>query len=363
MKIPGLPPVHIPAAIRIPLADVARRRQAWSGPLGEPTAGDGRLTGVENFGSNPGNLRMLRYVPPGLPTGAPIVVALHGCTQRGGAFDEGTGWSRLAERHRFTLLVPEQRPGNNHNLCFNWFEIEDSSRDHGEAASINAMVSATAAELHSDPARVFVTGLSAGGAMTAAMLATYPDVFAAGAIIAGLPYRAATNASEAFGAMYHCPALPASEWGAKVRQASPIPQRKPIVSIWHGDADTTVKPGAANQSARQWCNVHGISHDASTSDLVDGVPHQAWRDGTGVIRVEQYCVPLLKHGVPVTPGAEGDHGVGQCMPFILEAPISSTWHIARSWGLVPHETTTAAKPGRPSVALSPVDAFRQAFKF
>ncbi len=363
MKIPGLPPVHIPASIRIPLADLARRRQAWSGPVDQPTAGDARLTEVADFGSNPGKLRMLRYVPPDLPTGAPIVVALHGCTQRGGAFDLGTGWSRLAERHRFTLLVPEQRAANNHNLCFNWFELDDITRGHGEVASIHAMVSATAAELQSDPARVFVTGLSAGGAMTAAMLATYPDVFAAGAIIAGLPYRAATSTSEAFGAMYRCPALPASDWGDRVRQASPRPQRKPIVSIWHGDADTTVQPAAATELARQWCNVHGLGDDASTSDSVDGVQHQAWRDRGGVVRVERFSVPGLGHGVPVTPGAQGDHGVGQSMPFILDSTISSTWHIARGWGLVPNEASAPARPARQAPPHSPLDAFRQAFKF
>ena len=355
MKLPGLPP------IRIPLADLARRRAAWSVPDAAPTPGDGRLTEVTAFGANPGQLRMLRYVPPQLAPGAPIVVLLHGCTQRGGAFDLATGWSVLAERHGFTVVVPEQRSGNNHNLCFNWFEAADITRGSGEVASIHAMVASSLAELRADPARVFVTGLSAGGAMAAALLATYPDVFAAGAIIAGLPYRAALSTGEAMGAMYNCPKHSAAEWADRVRHASPSPARKPIVSIWHGDADSTVQPGAATQSAKQWCGVHGLDEDDSSQDTVDGARHRAWRDRRGVTQVELYSIPGLGHGAPITPGSTGDHGVGQAMPYVLEASISSTWHIARSWGLVPSEVIAAKAPAQRTV--SPFEMFRQAYKF
>ncbi len=89
-----------------------------------------------------------------------------------------------------------------------------------------------------DSQRVYVTGLSAGGAMAAALLATYPDAFAGGAIIAGLPYGAAASVKEALAAMSHCHSLPARDWGDLVRNASPAPRRRPTVAIWHGDADT-----------------------------------------------------------------------------------------------------------------------------
>ncbi len=329
--------------------------------MSPPTAGDGRLAAVAQFGANPGGLRMLRYVPPDLPPGAPLVVLLHGCTQHGGGFDLGTGWSVLAERHRFALLVPEQQSSNNHNRCFNWFEAGDITRGGGEVASVRAMVTAMLTELRCDPARVFVTGLSAGGAMTAALLATYPDVFAAGAVVAGLPFRVALSTSEALGAMYHCPNLPAADWGDRVRAASPSPQRKPLVSIWHGEADATVLPAAAVQLAKQWSDVHGLGDADSTSDTVDGALHRAWRDRHGVARVELYSIPGLGHGAPITPNLAGDHGVGRAMPYVLEAGISSTWHIARSWGLVPKEDTVpVAERERP---LTPLEALRSAYKF
>jgi poly(hydroxyalkanoate) depolymerase family esterase len=301
--------------------------------------GDGRLTEVAVFGANPGDLRMLRFVPKNLPPGAPLVVLLHGCTQTAGGFDAGTGWSVLAERYRFALLVPEQRRANNGNGCFNWFEAADIERGSGEVASIANMVTKMRADLRTDPAHCFVTGLSAGGAMASALLATYPDVFTAGAIIAGLPYRCAIGVPEAITAMYHCPVHPGPAWGDLVRNASPKPQRKPIVSIWHGDADTTVTTAAAQENVRQWCDVHGLDSQSASDDMVEGVPHRAWRDSRGTVRVELYTVPGLGHGVPITPDAPGDHGVGQAMPHILAASISSTWQIARAWGLIPAETS------------------------
>ncbi|MEJ1978512.1 MAG: PHB depolymerase family esterase [Acetobacteraceae bacterium] len=204
------------------------------------------------FGANPGALRMLRYVPAGLPPGAPLVVVLHGCSQTAASYDTGTGWSTLAERHGFALLLPEQRRANNAHGCFNWFEPGDTARGEGEVASIRSMIAHMVVDHRLDQQRIYITGLSAGGAMTAAMLATYPDLFAGGAIIAGLPYRAAVNTKDALAAMFHCRSLPAPVWGDLVRNAGPAPRRYPTIAIWHGDADTTVTPGNALESAKQW---------------------------------------------------------------------------------------------------------------
>jgi hypothetical protein len=139
-----------------------------------------RLREVTGFGSNPGNLRMFAYVPD-QPAGSPaIVVVLHGCLQTAAGYDYGAGWSTLAERYGFALLLPEQQTANNPQRCFNWFQREDSERDQGEALSIRHMVEHMIQTFGIDRSRVFVTGLSAGGAMTSVMLATYPEVFARG---------------------------------------------------------------------------------------------------------------------------------------------------------------------------------------
>src|SRR5207245_2517088 len=110
---------------------------------------------------------------------------------------------------------------NNPNLCFNWFQHGDVTRGEGEVLSIRQMIAQMIAAHELDPARVYITGLSAGGAMTAAMLATYPELFAGAAIIAGLPYGAADGMHEAMNAMFNVRHRSAREWGDLVRAASP----------------------------------------------------------------------------------------------------------------------------------------------
>src|SRR6266496_6459243 len=160
------------------------------------------LTLVGPVADNPGNLGMVRYVPSGLPAGRPVVVALHGCTQTASAYGTGSGWQELADRMRFTVLMPEQKTANNSNRCFNWFEPGDTTRGQGEAESIAQMVHQTITDTGADPSRVYVTGLSAGAAMTAVMLATYPELFAGGGIVAGIAYRCASSMIDAFSCMY-----------------------------------------------------------------------------------------------------------------------------------------------------------------
>ena len=317
------------------LSDLTRLQRHWSALMTNTAPQDDHLTETAEFGSDPGALRMLSAIPAGLAAGAPLVVALHGCGQNAAEYDTGTGWSQLAERHGFAVLLPEQRRANNGHTCFNWFQPDDTARGEGETASIRQMIARCVADHRLDPARIFVTGLSAGGAMTAVMLATYPEVFAGGAIIAGLPYGAASSMQDAFTAMQNCPARPAAFWGDLVRAASPVrgPHR-PAVSIWHGDSDQTVTQAAAQETLKQWLDVHGLALDDAVEDRVDGVRHRVWRGAGGTVPVESYAVPGLGHGIPITPHAEGDRGVGQAMPFILDSMIPSTWHIARSWGLL-----------------------------
>ena len=120
----------------------------------------------------------------------------------------------------FALLLPQQQSANNANSCFNWFEPGDTARGAGEARSIKQMVDRMRSDYGSDAGKIFVTGLSAGGAMAAVMLATYPEVFAAGAVIAGLPYRCAGTLVQALSCMSPGTNLTPSQWGDKVRAAS-----------------------------------------------------------------------------------------------------------------------------------------------
>lgn len=329
------------------LAELVRRQHRWNARAAEAetaaaagpaaAAGRARLAEVAGFGANPGALRMLVHLPRRLAPGAPLVVALHGCTQSAAAYDRGSGWSDLADRFGFALLLPEQRRENNAHLCLNWFQPGDAARGAGEALSIRRMVEHMLAGHGLDRSRVFITGLSAGGAMTATMLAAYPEVFAAGAILAGLPHGSARDVREAFEAMSAGRPRPAREWGDLVRRASPHRGPWPRVSVWHGAADATVRPENAAEIVKQWTDVHGLGGVAPVRERIGaGHVRQVWRGLDGAVLVESHSIAGMAHGVPIHPG-EGPERCGAAGAHAFDVGVSSTHRIAEFWGLAPAE--------------------------
>jgi poly(hydroxyalkanoate) depolymerase family esterase len=290
------------------------------------------LVETEGFGTNPGDLRMFSYVPDNLQPAPGLVVVLHGCGQTAAGYDLGAGWSTIAKHYGFALLMPEQQPSNNPQGCFNWFNPQDSARGRGEPCSIRQMIARMADDHQIDPHRIFITGLSAGGAMTSVMLATYPEVFAAGAIIAGLPFGVATNVREALNGMFQSPTRPASELGDLVRSASKHRGPWPKVSVWHGSADRTVNPANANEIVKQWLDVHQLPSAPMSAGTVDGYPRQIWWNADGETTVESYTITDMAHGTPLGT-ADNDERYGSQGAFLIEAGISSSYHIANFFGL------------------------------
>jgi len=294
---------------------------------------------------NPGNLRMFRYLPRGLNAGAPLVVVLHGCGQTAAGYDLGAGWCQLADSLGFAVLAPEQKTVNNPNTCFNWFNPEDITRGQGEVASIAAMIQ-TVIETHRlDAGRVFITGLSAGGAMASAMLVNYPERFAGGAIVAGLPFGAAANVRDALESMRAAPLKTPPQWGDAARAVSDYRGPWPPISIWHSAADMVVNISNAQASVAQWADLHELSLAAAKQEMVDGAVRLRWDS-----RLEVYTLQALGHGTPIDSA-----DVGQPGPFIIDAGISSTRRIAEFWGLMP---AAASKPAlkselRPAPAQMP----------
>ncbi|MFJ6698409.1 PHB depolymerase family esterase [Streptomyces sp. NPDC091272] len=291
------------------------------------------LTRVPAFGSNPGNLSLYSYAPADLPPNAPLVVALHGCGQSAADYFAHSGWDRIATRHRFALALPQTDGANNPQSCFNWFEPGDSSRDRGEAASVRQAVTAVLAQYGGDPRRVFLTGLSAGGAMTANLLAAYPDVFAGGSIASGLPASCATSSSAAYTCMYVPPDRTPAQWGALVRAAAPAGTTAwPRVAVWQGTADTTVRPANATELRDQWTDVWGTGQTPSrTSELPGRTTLTEYDDPAGRPAVQVYSVAGMAHGLAVDPGA-GEEQCGTAATYYLDT-LCSSLYTARFWGL------------------------------
>ena len=291
---------------------------------------DGRLVALSDFGSNPGNLDARTYVPAGSPQA--LVVVLHGCTQSASVYDKGSGWSKLAEKEGFAVLFPQQRRTNNPNLCFNWYRPNDARRGRGEAASISQMIQHLVAKYGLDRSCVFITGLSAGGAMTSVMLASYPELFAGGAVIAGLPFASANSLPEALERMRGHGSPSRRELSSRAKAAADPKVQPPTLSVWHGTNDTIVDPVNATAIVNQWRDLHGLGDAASLIETVAGHRREAWSDSKGRTIVERYDVRGMGHGTPLDTR---DHeACGTTGPHMLEANICSTRKIASSWGLV-----------------------------
>jgi poly(hydroxyalkanoate) depolymerase family esterase len=294
--------------------------------------GTTHLREVFDFGSNPGNLRMFDYRPPTLAQNPALVVVLHGCTQTAADYDLGAGWSTLANRYGFALLLPQQQHSNNPNGCFNWFQPQHTRRNYGEPLSIRQMIEKSVVDHGIDRRRIFITGLSAGGAMTSVMLACYPELFAGGAIIAGLPYGAAATVQQAFEMMFQSPSRSPQEWGDLVRKASSHRGPWPRVSVWHGNDDKTVIPSNALEIIKQWTEVHGLPLSPSVKTRVDGYPRELWTNEAGDELVEAYTINNMAHGTPLGIG-EAEGACGAPGPFLLPVGISSSYHIAKFFGI------------------------------
>ncbi len=336
------------------------------------------LTGVTSFGANPGNLTMLKYVPAKMPAGPrPLVVAMHGCTQTPDTY-VAAGWNNLADQWGFYVVYPQQNTGKNNQLgCFNWggrwpsapndfpvssetLDTTELTRGYGENESIKEMVDQMKKDHTIDAARVFVTGLSAGGGMVSVMLAVWPDVFAAGAIMAGVPYGCAMvkkTTAEASGCLgdystgqnAYLTRTPQA-WADLVHNASPtFTGARPRVSIWHGTSDGTVNFHSEGEIVKQWTQVLGASQTPAVTEQVDGFPHKVWKDPSGKAVVEAYEITGQGHGTmvapskPVDPATPGGEKCGAAGSYILSAGICSTYYAGKFFGL--DGATTAGGDG------------------
>src|SRR5262249_10303960 len=212
-------------------------------------------------------------------------------------------------RFGFAGVCPEQERANNWSSCFNWFQPGDISRDQGEALSIKQMVDTMKATRGSDPARIFATGMSAGGFMTEVMMAAYPDVFAGGAGNSGGPYACATSLPDTSACPQGKGNSTPQQGGGPVRNAFPGDAGAvPRLVAFHGSSDFTVAAADLQQSVDQWSNVLGIDETADVSETFRTSTHKVFRDAVGRAMIETYLLSGVGHALSVDPGSNVDQG-------------------------------------------------------
>ncbi|MCX7278717.1 MAG: PHB depolymerase family esterase, partial [Burkholderiales bacterium] len=237
-KAPARPaPANAPAAspwifdgyvTEVPTKPSAPVTQPVEAPT-QPTAPEAPESFIDGqFEHALGTLQYKLYTPPGPQTQPmPLVLMLHGCTQNPDDFAAGTGMNAVAREHGFAVLYPAQQPSANSQRCWNWFKPTDQQRDGGEAALLAALVRHVMSQHAVDPRRVYVAGLSAGGAMASILGHTHPDLFAAVGVHSGLACGAASGLISALSVM--------KSGNGRSRLQSTVP-----TIIFHGDADTVV---------------------------------------------------------------------------------------------------------------------------
>jgi poly(hydroxyalkanoate) depolymerase family esterase len=210
---------------------------------------------------------------------AALLVMLHGCTQTPADFATGTRMHLLAERYGLLVAYPEQTTRDNVKQCWNWFRPEHQQRGQGEPAEIAAIVARIRAEHAVDPRRIFVAGISAGGAMAVILGVTYPDLFAAVCVCCGVVYGAArsliagVSVQRGRGVDVESAARAAFEAMGSHRRLVPL-------LVFQGSDDRLVVPRAADQLVAQWLRLSQLVADQQGADPLDGSSRiQVWRDG------------------------------------------------------------------------------------
>ncbi len=235
--------------------------------------------------SAPAGTRAYKLYIPSTYTGqsVPLVVMLHGCKQNPDDFAAGTGMNALAEEEGCLVAYPAQAKNANGSNCWNWFQAGDQRRERGEPSIIAAITREIIRDYKVDPARVYVAGLSAGGAMAAILASEYPDLYAAAGVHSGLPTGAAHDVPSAFAAMSQGAAPGAARAGNK----SAVP-----VIVFHGDSDKTVHPRNGHDVLAQQAGPQASAGTVEKGSTPNGRSYTraVHRDAAGKLVAEHWTV-------------------------------------------------------------------------
>lgn len=268
------------------------------------------LTKIEDFGENKGNLKMYSYIPNNLNTTKPValVLVLHGCTQTAEEIASETGWNKLADSLNFIIVYPEQRQINNAAKCFNFYLGFKAKKDKGEVASIRQMIAYSFQNYFIDSSKVFITGMSAGGGMSNALLNAYPTLFNAGALVAAPDNLFNPNKNE----------------------------YQPRVAILQGDDDKVVVPKNALNLKEQWLKKHQI--DTANVELKKNylnnplLTAEYFYNTKKEVKVITLFAKGIRHKLLIKPGDKISEG-GTMDNHTQDINFHSTYWIAQFFGL------------------------------
>lgn len=289
-SLPGLslPGMQLPGG-SLPSMPLGRPGRA----IEPPAPAEGQWL-ASTYTNSAGNRAYKLYVPSGYHGQAmPLVVMLHGCTQDPDDFAVGTQMNFLAEANGFLVAYPEQAAGANVSRCWNWFQATHQERDQGEPSLIAGITRQVMAEYQVDASRVYVAGLSAGGAMAAIMAATYPDLYVAVGVHSGLAAGSAHDLPSAFQAM--------QKGGQSGRM---VAGRTVPLILFHGDRDATVHPANAEDLLRQWVTGKPVAADTAAPSVTKSQGQAAggraytcetYSDARGQVIAEQWTIHGAGH--------------------------------------------------------------------
>jgi poly(hydroxyalkanoate) depolymerase family esterase len=278
-----------------------RRVEPEPSPPPPPPKARGRFVS-HSFTSAAGTREYKLYIPTtSHPRALPVVVMLHGCKQGPDDFAAATRMNALAEEHGFIVVYPTQAPRANNAKCWNWFDAKHQEREAGEPSLIAGITRGVVASYGGDPQRVYIAGLSAGGAMAAVMAATYPDLYAAVGIHSGLAYEAAHDVPSAFAAMRGDGSRRATRKSRGERRAGAVP-----TIVFHGDKDDTVHPSNGDEVIANASALSSTGGAERTPSPLERTVQQGrasgrsytrtlYRNGEGNTVVEQWVVHGAAH--------------------------------------------------------------------
>lgn len=300
---------------------------------------DDKLTEIKNFGTNPGNLKMMIFENIEEKTQRhPVVIALHGCSQKADDFAQISGWNKIANNNQFYMLYPQQKTINNFTSCFNWFLKDDIEGKDGESFSIFEMITYMKRNYPIDTTQIFITGVSAGGAMSVVLMANYPSIFNTGAIYAGCAYGIANSLSDGFKIMNGTKKATLKELSRFVTNLhkSDSTVVYPKIIILQGEDDKVVHPKNAELLKNQWCKIHQLDTAAtytSTHPLDSNITKYQYVNTKGEPIVTLYKIAELGHKLLISPGEEPFKG-GKMGMFAKRSNFHNTYQIALDFNLI-----------------------------